>query len=136
MPDLFTNHRQFLRIPAVLNATFTVKGDPEGRTFPATTRDICVGGTCLQVEKDVDAVSSLIEADESRLSVDIQLETGSPPLKVESETRWSQASVDWIREPTPDDTGLLIGIRFWDVPDDTRDRIQHYVESHTAKDSR
>jgi c-di-GMP-binding flagellar brake protein YcgR len=125
--------RQFVRCPATLDASISVTDGREARQFAARTRDISIGGACLTVHEHIEDLVSVVKEDETRLSVDIQLPGGASLAQLDASPAWSHASVDWMRKPAEHDEALLMGIRFWHVPDQTKDLIAAFVRGHLSE---
>jgi c-di-GMP-binding flagellar brake protein YcgR len=122
-----TERRKFVRLPLAIEAPFAVSGDPAGRTYEAVTRDISVGGICLEVDHDVESVFPLVKAKGARVAVDIRLPDGLDPASITAEPVWSQGKVDWVKKGRKGSSPLLIGLRFWHVPEGARERIRKLV---------
>ena len=127
--------RRYVRIDTTLSVLLKTNDGSIGTIYEGTTDNISEGGLCMKVEENIDELLTNLAVDDFAFNVSIQLLKPDEAIEVDAVSRWTSSRIEWVKMPPYKRKVLNVGLAFRDVPEATRNLIQHHIQNRLKKKS-
>lgn len=129
------NKRRYVRIDTILSVRLKTNDGSVETIYEGTTNNISEGGLCMKVEENIDELLTNLAVDDFAFNVSIQLLKPDEAIEVDAVGRWTSSRIEWVKMPPYKRKVLNVGLAFRDVPEATRNLIQHHIQNRLKKKS-
>lgn len=127
--------RRYVRINTKLTVRLKTSDGSIGSIYVGTSNNISEGGLSMKIEDNVDELLNKLTIENFGFNVSIQLLNPEEEVEIDAVSKWTNSRIEWVKMPPHKHEVLYIGLAFRDVPETTRELIQHHIENKTKKKS-
>ena len=123
--------RKHARFKLDARAVFKMEGDAERGLFYGKTKNLSLGGVCLEIDEDREKIVDTINSRSTVFQVSLNLaERGGPTDVYQVKTSWIRSSICWLLTPSSDDVPVFLGLRFEDLAETDAKKIDTFTTSY------
>lgn len=119
--------RENIRVEVQLELNMKLAGDDSGAVYHAVTKNISLGGLCIQVYDRKEELLGKVGDGLPEMLISLYFIDDDRSFDIRTRTAWISSRLGWVFRPSDDKAPLLLGMAFQDLKPGDEERINTFI---------